>query len=128
MKKTNVMVCVTQQKTCDRLIKYGFDVLGDRQGELFIIHVAQHNFKFLGNEKDSDALEYLYEKARDYGANLTVIRSSDILETLVDQVVKHKITNIILGVSNEADQKNTLIEHLSERVKGKAVIEVLPAG
>jgi len=127
MKKTNVMVCVTQQKTCDRLIKYGFDVLGDRQGELFIIHVAQYDFKFLGNEKDSDALEYLYEKARDYGANLTVIRSADILGTLSDLVDKHRITNIILGESNETGSGATLLDQLRERIGKRAVIEALPA-
>ena len=40
----NVMVCVTQQRTCDRLIKFGHDVLGDQNGELFIIHVAPKDF------------------------------------------------------------------------------------
>jgi hypothetical protein len=45
----NVMVCVTQQKTCDRLIQYGHEFLGDHKGELFIIHVAHQHIKFLGN-------------------------------------------------------------------------------
>jgi K+-sensing histidine kinase KdpD len=121
------MVCVTQQKTCDRLIKYGFDVLGDRRGELFIIHVAQADLKFMDHEKDSDALEYLYEKARDYGANLTVIRSADILETLVELTAKNKITAIILGAGNDSDSRNSIQDQLAARVKDSVAIEVIPA-
>lgn len=37
---SNVMVCVTQQKTCDRLIRYGSNLVKGAKGELFIIHVA----------------------------------------------------------------------------------------
>ena len=95
----NVMVCVTQQKTCDRLIRYGNDILGDNKGELFIIHVAHYKFNFLGNTKEGEALEYLYEKALEYGANLTVVRSNDVLETLADLVKKNKITHIVVGES-----------------------------
>ncbi|NLM08135.1 MAG: universal stress protein UspA, partial [Clostridiales Family XIII bacterium] len=43
----NIMVCVTQQKTCERLIQYGHDLLDDADDELFIIHVAHYQFKFL---------------------------------------------------------------------------------
>ena len=65
----NVMVCVTQQKTCDRLIRYGHEVLDGQEGELFIIHVAPKDFKILGSSEEGEALDYLYGKAIEYGAN-----------------------------------------------------------
>ena len=71
----NVMVCVTQQKTCDRLIRYGHEVLDGQEGELFIIHVAPKDFKILGSSEEGEALDYLYGKAIEYGANLTVVRT-----------------------------------------------------
>jgi K+-sensing histidine kinase KdpD len=127
MKKTNVMVCVTQQKTCDRLINYGYTLLGNQTGELYILHVAHYNLKFLGNENNSDALEYLYEKARDYGANLTVVRSDDVLETLVKLAEKNKISYIILGASNEIDPKLDMAEQLKARMKENVTVVSLPA-
>jgi len=123
----NVMVCVTQQKTCDRLIQYGNDFLGSQKGELFIIHVAHYQIKFLGNSKEGEALEYLYEKALEYGANLTVVRSNDVLDTLSDLVIKNKITHVIVGESGEAQVKSNMVEQLRKRIAGKAELVVIPS-
>jgi len=123
----NVMVCVTQQKTCDRLIQYGHEFLGSQKGELFIIHVAHYQIKFLGNSKEGEALEYLYEKALEYGANLTVVRSNDVLGTLSDLVVKNKITHVIVGESGEAQIKSNMVEQLRKRIADKAELVVIPS-
>lgn len=124
----NVMVCVTQQKTCDRLIQYGHELLSETKGELFIIHVAHYQFKFLGNSKEGEALEYLYEKAMEYGAQLTVVRSNNVQDTLVDLVKKYKITHIILGESGEAADSSNVVQQLSNRVRKQAQVVVVPAG
>lgn len=123
----NVMVCVTQQKTCDRLIKQGADFLGEDKGELFVIHVAKYGFNFLGNSKEGEALEYLFEKSKEYGANLTVIRSTDIIKTLLEQTDKNNISHIILGESSEASQKNDIVDNLKKKIKEKVAIEVIPS-
>lgn len=123
----NVMVCVTQQKTCERLIKFGHEFLGTDKGELFIIHVAHYQFNFLGNSKEGEALEYLYEKALEYGANLTVVRSNDVLDTLIDLVKKNKITHIVLGESGETQSENSLINQLQTRVAHRAELVIIPA-
>ncbi|WP_324824482.1 universal stress protein [Sinanaerobacter sp. ZZT-01] len=123
----NVMVCVTQQKTCDRLIKKGHEFLASENGELFIIHVAHHKYKFLNNSKEGEALEYLYEKALEYGANLTVVRSNDVLHTLVDLVEKNDITHIVLGQSGEIEPDTNLILKLEKKVQAKAEVIVVPA-
>jgi len=123
----NVMVCVTQQKTCDRLIQYGHELLSEDKGELFIIHVAHYQFKFLGNSKEGEALEYLYEKAMEYGAQLTVVRSNNVQDTLVDLVKKYKITDIILGESGESTESRNVVQQLTNRVKKQAQVIVVPA-
>ena len=123
----NVMVCVTQQKTCDRLIRFGNEFLGDEKGELFIIHVSHYELNFLGNSKEGDALEYLYEKALEFGANLTVVRSNDILGTLFDLVEKNKITHIVVGESGESESKSNLVRQLEKQVVNKAELVVIPS-
>ncbi|QAT42465.1 universal stress protein [Aminipila luticellarii] len=123
----NVMVCVTKQKTCERLIKYGHELLGKEEGELFIIHVAHYQFKFLGNNKEGEALEYLYEKALEYGANLTVVRSNHVLDTLVDLVNKNEISHVVFGESGEAKAADNLIDSFREKIKDRAELIVVPA-
>jgi K+-sensing histidine kinase KdpD len=123
----NVMVCVTQQKTCDRLIRYGHDFLNKENGELFIIHVAHYEFKFLGNTQEGEALEYLYQKALEYGANLTVVRSNHVLDTLVDLVEKNSISHVVLGESGEIKSESNIITQFEERIKDVAELIVIPA-
>lgn len=122
----NVMVCVTQQKTCDRLIRYGHEVLNGQDGEVFIIHVAPKDFKILGSSEEGEALDYLYGKAIEYGANLTVVRSNNILETLVDLVEKNQITQVILGKSGQVKNETNLISKFGEKISEQAELIVVP--
>ncbi len=122
----NVMVCVTQQKTCDRLIRYGHDLLDAEDDELFIIHVAPKDFKILGNSEEGEALDYLYGKAIDYGANLTVLRSNNILDTLVGLVDKNKITHVVLGQAGRVKNEKGLIAKFGEKISGQAELIIIP--
>jgi K+-sensing histidine kinase KdpD len=122
----NIMVCVTQQRTCDRLIKCGRDILVDDDGELIIMHVARYQFKFLGNSEEGEALDYLYEKAMEYGASLTVIRSNNVLETLVKQVIKNDVSHVIIGETRELIGPTNIINQLREQLTGKAELVEVP--
>ena len=122
----NVMVCVTQQKTCDRLIRFGYEVLEKDKGELFIIHVAPKDFKILGSSEEGEALDYLYGKAIEYGANLTVVRSNNILETLVELVDKNQITHVVLGQSGQVKNEVNLITKFGEKISQQAELIVVP--
>lgn len=42
----NVLVCVTQQKTCERLIKRGALLKNKYKSELYVIHVAKEGIIF----------------------------------------------------------------------------------
>lgn len=130
MNKRNIMVCVTQQKTCDRLIKRGVKVLkkdDENDGELFVIHVAKEGFKFLGKSKEGEALEYLFQKAKEYGANLTVVRSADVLKTLEDLINKNEINYIVLGESLEESKDKSIVNKLKTRINQEIIIEEVPS-
>jgi K+-sensing histidine kinase KdpD len=122
----NIMVCVTQQRTCDRLIKYGRDLLGDEQGELFVIHVADGRSSILGSSVEGEALDYLYEKAKEYGASLTVLKSDDVLLTLVEQTRKNYADIVVLGESREGAASD-MVAKLKERLAAGTRLLVIPA-
>lgn len=95
----NVMVCVTQQKTCERLIQNGHRSLKNDKDNLFVIHVVNQKDKFLNNSSDGEALEYLFGVSKKVGADLTVLRSKDVIKTIEDFANKYKITHIVMGSS-----------------------------
>lgn len=111
-----VLVCVTQQKTCERLIKKGASICNELNGELFIIHVAMNGVNFLGNHKEGEALEYLFGISKSVGADLTVLRSDDIIDTIVKFSKENKITNIIVGEPPDNSCDNNIINELDEKL------------
>lgn len=110
MMDNRILVCVTQQKTCERLIKTGAALRDELGGELFIIHAALNGLKFLGNSKEGDALEYLFGISKSVGAELTVLRSDNILKTITGFAKDNRITDIVVGESNDAQNNNILID------------------
>ncbi len=123
----NIMVCVTKQKTCERLINYGKAHRASEEDQLFVIHVAEDTGHFLGNSQEGDALEFLYEKAREAGATLTVEKSGDVIGTLVEIVDRHGITEVIAGQSGDPDDADSFIHRFEKRLSGKARLTVVPA-
>lgn len=122
----NIMVCVTQQKTCERLIKRGAEIRDEYDGELFVIHVAKDGYHFLGKAKDGDALEYLFEEAKTYGASLTVVRSHDVLEALKKIAEKNEIDTIVVGESYENCDEKNVVNKLKKRLHKNINVEVVP--
>ena len=89
------MVCVTVQKTCERLIREGASIAGG--AGLRVVHVARSGAALLGVGSDGEALEYLYRISREYGAEMDMLRSENVLETIVDFARKYDIECIVLG-------------------------------
>jgi len=92
-KKT--MVCITVQKNCERLIREGSSIAGG--AGLRVVHVARLGAALLGADSDGEALEYLYRISREYGAEMDMLRSENIVETIVDFARRHGVECIVLG-------------------------------
>nr|WP_300093449.1 universal stress protein [Sedimentibacter sp.] len=114
----NVLVCVTQQKTCEKLIEHGVELSRDEGSQLYVIHVVNENDKLLYNLSDGDALEYLFEITKDVGANLIVKRSKDVAKAIVDFAVEKNITHIVLGNSKTVDAANNFSMKLQKKLPG----------
>ena len=97
------MVCVTQQKTCERLIVSGYSMLNKNIDKLFVIHVVNEKDNFLNNDSDGEALEYLFNVSKKVGADLTVLRSKDVINAMEEFAKKNDITHILMGASPDAD-------------------------
>lgn len=114
MQKNNVLVCVTQQKTCERLIKHGAKMKKYIHGsDLFVFHVVMEGSKFLDSNRESEALEYLFSITKAEKGRMVVTRSNSIIKSIVDFVKNNNVAEIVIGESPEFETKEeTIIEKL----------------
>lgn len=119
------MICVTQQKTCARLIKTGAQMQKKLGGDIFVVHVAPIGWKILGNSQEGEALDYLFDISKNVGAHMTVLRSSNVVASIVEFCKKHDIQSILLGESGKKSADNDIINKLKKQVGGKIQIKVL---
>ena len=120
----NVMVCVTTQQICERLIKAGHELIKDREDTLYIIHIAHYDFYFSGMSEEGEALDYLYEKALEAGAALQVVRSNNVVNTIAHLIEENQIDRVILGKTREIGSTGVK-EKLEKNLNTSAIIQVV---
>lgn len=126
--KKRIMVCVTQQKSCERLIKRGADLCRSEHDELYVVHVVKEDWKYFGKLQESDAVEYLFDISKTYGAYLSVIKAPDIVATLSRFIADHKVDEVIMGESLEVVAQQNMINRLSENIEDEINFTIVPVG
>ncbi len=127
MSTEKVMVCVTEQKICERLIQNAIEILPNKEIEIFVLHVALKDIKVIEDVQAAQALEYLFEKAKYYGASLTVLKSNDIRHTLLKFAIDNDIDYMIMGETRLQDEKDSIIFKLKSDLENtKIKIKVVP--
>jgi K+-sensing histidine kinase KdpD len=112
-----IMVCVTRQKACQRLIQHGAQLAAARDMPLTVVHVARDGEDLLGNVSDEGAaLDFLFGIAKTHGAEMVMLRSDDVVETLCRYASAHNASVIVLG---ETRQGNTAVRGLMRRLNAR---------
>ncbi len=121
-----VLVCVTKQTSCERLIRAGAQFAAEQGGELSVVHVAAAGTNFLESESEGEALEYLFGIAKEYGADMTVLRADDVLRALVRHARDKRATHIILGVTTHTIRGSStrIAAEMERQLKGTQVIPI----
>ena len=118
-----VMVCVTRQRTCARLIQAGEEQAQRLGGPLYIVHAVGLSDNFLGNPYEGEALEYLFTAAQLANGELSVLRSDQVATALYEYAKEHDVRCIVMGAS--PGQQNShrvtvegrnITEYLQERL------------
>lgn len=122
-----VVVCVTRQISCERLILAGAGVVDAQGGKLSVVHVAANGHSFLDNDKEGEALEYLYAIAKQNGADIAVLRSENVTRSLVKYARTKRATHVILGVTGLANGAESGIAVELQRQLRAAHVVTVPA-
>lgn len=125
MEIKNILVCVTQQKNCERLIKKAHEIVNEHNGTLYVINVVKNGLNFLDSAKESEALEYLFSISKSMGANLTVLKSDDIEGTIAEYANDNDINCIILGKSPVENKETQFVKRLKNLLKNDVELRIL---
>lgn len=125
-RKKRIMVCVTQQKSCERLIKRGADLCRGEHDELYVVHVVKEDWKYFGKLEESDALEYLFDISKTYGAFLSVIKAPDIVSTLSRFMEEHQVDEVVMGESLEGMAQQNMINRLTGSIESEVRFTIVP--
>lgn len=126
----NILVCVTQQKTCEKLIRKAAALKDQslnipQSKQLFVLHVAKKDWNFLDNAKEGEALDYLFNISKAVGAELTVLKSDDIAKTICDFARENSVGIIIMGASDKPEE-NKFYNRLKALLGDSVEIQIVP--
>lgn len=99
-KDPTVLVCVTGQHDCDRLIRTGKRISDELSLSLSVLCVQPVSAGF---QADCEELEYLRQTAMDSGAEMTVYFHSDAPLTAATFAKKKNAVHIVTGVAGTAE-------------------------
>jgi len=105
----DIMVCVTRQRSCERLIKRAVSMTEDDGGSIGVVHVAGLTENLMGNPDEGNALDILFSVSKNNNAQMHMLRSDDLTNTLVDFAKAHNVKILILGQSKSTGHKVTSI-------------------
>ncbi len=93
-----LMVCVTGQHTCEKLISRAAGMRLPEQ-RLYCVHCVQTGRNFLNNMYEPLAIEFLFTCASLYGAELSILRADNVIDALVEFAEINRVSQIVLGAS-----------------------------
>lgn len=115
-----VLVCVTGQINCDRLIRRGAELAHENGCPLRVLHVRTREKTMMGNPDISAALNELYRLAREAEAEMEIISSQEVEDTICAYAQKHRAAYVVLGES-PSGRVPDMKARLAPRLPGAAV-------
>lgn len=124
MEKQNVMVCITDQKKCDRLIDNAMARIDRESCDVFVVHILKNSV--ITDPESGEALEYLINLCNRYGAFVSIIKSDVIKEALLKFATEKNISCIIMGETRNADPNKSVIHELKAELDHGVEIIIVP--
>ncbi|MDI3481462.1 MAG: hypothetical protein PWQ97_1117 [Tepidanaerobacteraceae bacterium] len=124
-----IMVCVTPQKSCERLIERGAARAKEVDGQFVVIYVNKR-LELNRELKEHKTLLELFELAKTLGGTVSILSGEKIYDTLADFAKNNKITHIIVGKSLrsafEIQKHGEIINPLIKEVEASGIqVEVV---
>ena len=93
----SILVCVTGQRSCERLIVAGASLAAAERQPLTVLHVVRTGGNVLGFVNEPEALEYLLRVSIAHGADMSVRRADDVVDAIEAEARRLKAGVIVAG-------------------------------
>ena len=113
----SVLVCVTGQKSCERLILTGAKLAGAAREPLIVLHVVRTGGSVLGFVNEPQALEYLLKVSMEHGADMLVRRADDVVNAIEAEAKAHDASVVVAGRAANYNGWD-LLDELKTRLPG----------
>ena len=117
----SVMVCVTTQRACERLIEAGSAAAKPSGSPLHVVHVTGSRQHFFNAADEALALEYLFDVSKKHDAEMSVLRSDDVAKTIADYAKEHHVQLIIFGQSGDGNRPGNVISRVEHMLDGAGI-------
>lgn len=113
-----VLVCVTLQKGCERLIRAGKRFADAEKIPLHVLSVERADKTNLANPAEREALDYLYDLSRSAGAEMSVQRDNDVFGAIKRYAESIGAICVVVGCGDDGRWTfaDTLRDMLNEQV------------
>jgi len=96
--EAKTIVCVTDQRSCDRLIRAGRRVADLSGTELSVINVVRPE-----HYQDAESMEYLFSVSKENGAEMVLLYSDDISKAIIRYIKQSKVSCLLTGMPAKGD-------------------------
>ncbi|MGI6316635.1 MAG: universal stress protein UspA [Christensenellales bacterium] len=120
-----VMVCVTIQRSCERLIRAGDTLAKKHELPLTVVHVARERETFLGNLDEGEALDVLFALSSAVNAKMQVLRSDQVMQSLVTFARDNGVSHMVMGASRDGKGVHSLIQEIRVQLPG-VIFQIIP--
>ncbi|HNW86304.1 MAG TPA: universal stress protein [Candidatus Limiplasma sp.] len=115
-----ILVLVTLQRACARLIRRGVDIALQDHCTLHVLHVvANEPHPACEAAIDAQALDYLYALAGEADAQMTVLTADVAVTAMAEFAAQQGVKKIVMG---GGEQASGIAETLSELLPGVQVM------
>ena len=122
---TPILVLVTLQRACARLIRKGADMAMVQRCPLLVLHVANKSQKsMVGPTIDAQTLDYLYALSGEAGAEMCVLTSEVPVTAIANYAQENGVKQVVLG---DGERASGIAETLSKLLPGVQVLIVREA-
>ena len=123
MFENKILVCVTGQLQCARLIRRGRELADAQRADLLVLHVRTRQKTLMGSPDITAALNQLYAEARGADAEMEIIASPEVEKTISAYARDVRADTLVIGRS-PSDARPPMSERLAPRLPDIEIIVV----
>lgn len=121
-KKQAFIACVSAKHGSERVIRAAKCIAEDANAGLEIVTVL----KSCNDREQMETVEYLHEKARSAGAQMTVLYSENPALAVAEYIKRRRITDVIAGTASEQNSDPSNFVSLVRAVMPKVRVILIP--